>query len=63
MPRPGRERGGDSSLWVRSEVEYESAPDQLLFDFFAAGTVLESGSNAISLDTKLTLWAMKKDLR
>jgi Dictyostelium (slime mold) repeat len=44
-------------------VEYESAPDMLSFDFFSAGTVLESGSNAISLDTELILWAMKKDLR
>ncbi len=44
-------------------AEYEYAPDQLLFDFFAAGAVLESGNDAVAFDTELTLWALNKDLR
>ncbi|MEK6677692.1 MAG: hypothetical protein AABZ47_18820 [Planctomycetota bacterium] len=45
--------------------EYANAPDQLIFDFYASGTVLRSVANGASvlIDTDLTLWAAVKDLR
>jgi hypothetical protein len=45
-------------------IEYEFAPGNLLFDFFAAGGLISSGpGNAVAVDTDLTLWAAIKDLR
>lgn len=46
-------------------VEYEYAPSQLVFDFYAVGAHILSGGGQDHYirDTHLTLWAVLKDLR
>lgn len=45
-------------------VEYAYAPDQLLMDFYAAGSrLISTMGQQVLLDTDLTLWAAVKDLR
>jgi Prealbumin-like fold domain len=45
-------------------TEYQFAPDQLLLNFFASGTVLDNGaSGTVSIDTDLTLWMALQDFR
>ncbi len=44
--------------------EYDSAPETLLFDFFAAGSVISSAEgHFVTFDTNLTLWVAVKDFR
>ncbi len=45
-------------------VEYDSAPNSLLFDFFAVGsTALSNGGVTVMLDTDLTLHPVSADMR
>jgi hypothetical protein len=45
------------------DVEYQSAPSQLLLDFLASGTQFSNAGSIFGIDTDLTLWAAYKDLR